>query len=132
MQFSTILIATAALAMTVIAAPIAGDEHGSTNIENSGNDHSTKTGDIKQSGNHNYCSNQMDGTTQVCCNKSAKSEASGLIATNLLANTDIVSDACFIANKCEASQNAYCCKQENKSNGINLIQWNSCGPVVEM
>lgn len=92
MQFSTILIATAALAMTVIAAPVAGDDKAHTEIHDSGN-----VGDISQSGNHNVCSNQQDRTTQVCCNKSDKSSASGLVALDALNN--VLSDACFLSGK---------------------------------
>ncbi|KAH8147636.1 uncharacterized protein LAJ45_08464 [Morchella importuna] len=124
MQFSTILIATAALAMTVIAAPVAGDDKAHTEIHDSGN-----VGDISQSGNHNVCSNQQDRTTQVCCNKSDKSSASGLVALDALNN--VLSDACFLSDGCKADQKTFCCKQENSSNGINLVQLNSCGPLIE-
>ncbi|KAH0611007.1 uncharacterized protein H6S33_011434 [Morchella sextelata] len=127
MQFSTILIATAALAMTVIAAPVAGDEGHGTQIHDSGN-----VGDVSQSGNHNVCSNQNDRTTQVCCNKSNKAEASGLVAANVLSNLDLLDLGCAIASNCKVEQNAYCCKQDNKSNGINLVQLNSCGPLVDV
>lgn len=98
MQFSTILIATAALAMTVIAAPVAGDEpHGSTNIEHSGNSH--KVGDVSQSGNTNLCSNQADRTTQACCNKSNKSGGGGFLGAEILSNAEILSLQCAIGSK---------------------------------
>lgn len=129
MQFSKILIATAALAMAVVAAPIAGDEHDGhkTEIHDSGN-----VGDVSQSGNKNTCSNQADRTTQVCCNKSNKADTSGLIAASVLNNLDLLNLGCAIASNCKVEQNAFCCKQENESNGINLVQLNSCGPLVDV